>query len=1086
MLLITRIRLKPQFNVKSDAQYREIEKKHHELKEIIDEQPGLWCPLVGVERGERNNVFVVHGHEPRGLRDVQKALSSLPSGERDITVGYIAGEVLRGLARLERLGIQHRALSLDALRVTDKRHIQIQSLGAWYMTGYGSILASDASIGDPLYLPPEVLRHGPGGPKDKKLAGHVSSKADVWALGIILAQLLRGAPRAFGGPSREDEALQRGSQGSSGKRDDSGLAFIRNLSHRPSKASLRKIQALFADADESPNALHPRKVIRGLLRLIAAPASSVPGVRSPGGEGVQEWLALDEVDANVDLKNLISLCLTPSSKKRPTASELLSHPFLSSLPSPEAEAIVRPRFGSGLWRPRVRLHCVSLPTPPQFDETYTGIDKEALERDTLAKVPCGQELWYYLGLYLERIGENLGEWLVKRRVIYIPPALNTLPLGLLDRAKIVERDGVFGPGVEVRELELGFLVKASRKSLQNITRISTDIKILDDSKTAVEVALNIVTIAGYGIRELAELIRHSSARVEEIRHVVSFLAIHRIPLANFQRPSVWSALLGVHFASESMFRCQALEARVVPGDEMAKRMESVQRQLALDLPRLHSYSSALQRSSVRARVFCILQAWSAGGGGEKGSRRYWQGFDSVATVVAMTFKRESNAWSVLERLSDTYLKNYLVEGSESILPVHMSLVSSLLLYFDPKLAFHLRGSQVYPDMYAVSWILTLMSHSLSVDSKPYSSSIYPLWDAIFSHPSPFPLFTVIALLLLNKEKLLKMDVNSILPFLSSFPHVKVPELASLSTALFRHTPSHLYDWALGMPFEEPSVSAWRFERRARRAAAALAVQSSVTSPPVSPGTPKINNPTDIIGTGSEERTPSKNSALLSTPGKGAGDEEKEHEPGVESGNISSQRVGEYESTSAGTQRHIKDVDEVNSPSISPAALLALLKPPNAVETCMPSPTRDENQDASDRKSIRADVTSSSKGVSTELSDSKDIKDSTEDQLRELLEDSSWNGERVFEKVTKIPNYDIIVLDVRRSPGSPVLPNAIHFPLEKKSPSRHIASMSPGQGQLSSSMPQSVPTTTAEAATRAAGAAAGAIASTVSSNICISA
>eukprot|EP00954_Amorphochlora_amoebiformis_P025381 1372529-Amorphochlora_amoeboformis.AAC.2 len=86
------------------------------------------------------------------------------------------------------LGIQHRALSLDALRVTDKRHIQIQSLGAWYMTGYGSILASDASIGDPLYLPPEVLRHGPGGPKDKKLAGHVSSKADVWALGIILAQ----------------------------------------------------------------------------------------------------------------------------------------------------------------------------------------------------------------------------------------------------------------------------------------------------------------------------------------------------------------------------------------------------------------------------------------------------------------------------------------------------------------------------------------------------------------------------------------------------------------------------------------------------------------------------------------------------------------------------------------------------------------------------------------------------------------------------------------------------------------------------------------------------------------------------------
>ncbi len=81
---------------------------------------------------------------------------------------------------IENEGIIHRDLKPDNIMVDDALNVKIIDYGLSKIVDFSSITSTGAQIGSPLYMSPEQL-------KDSK---HIDYRADIYALGIILYELL--------------------------------------------------------------------------------------------------------------------------------------------------------------------------------------------------------------------------------------------------------------------------------------------------------------------------------------------------------------------------------------------------------------------------------------------------------------------------------------------------------------------------------------------------------------------------------------------------------------------------------------------------------------------------------------------------------------------------------------------------------------------------------------------------------------------------------------------------------------------------------------------------------------------------------
>ncbi|MGH7438670.1 MAG: serine/threonine-protein kinase [Polyangiaceae bacterium] len=115
------------------------------------------------------------------------------------TVGYVL-EALDGLAQAHALDIIHRDLKpanlFLAVQTNGTSTVKLVDFGisksiASRRSGTTGVLTGDHStVGSPTYMAPEQIRS----PKD------VDARSDIWALGVVLYELLSGAP-PFGGDS---------------------------------------------------------------------------------------------------------------------------------------------------------------------------------------------------------------------------------------------------------------------------------------------------------------------------------------------------------------------------------------------------------------------------------------------------------------------------------------------------------------------------------------------------------------------------------------------------------------------------------------------------------------------------------------------------------------------------------------------------------------------------------------------------------------------------------------------------------------------------------------------------------------------
>jgi len=112
----------------------------------------------------------------------------------------IAKQVARGLAKAHRLGIVHRDIKPENLMLTTDGVVKILDFGIAKLSGSSDLTGTEHRIGTPSYMAPEQTRRG-----------QVDSRADLWALGVVLYEMIAGR-RPFGGanPITVLQAIQYG------------------------------------------------------------------------------------------------------------------------------------------------------------------------------------------------------------------------------------------------------------------------------------------------------------------------------------------------------------------------------------------------------------------------------------------------------------------------------------------------------------------------------------------------------------------------------------------------------------------------------------------------------------------------------------------------------------------------------------------------------------------------------------------------------------------------------------------------------------------------------------------------------------
>ena len=131
------------------------------------------------EFGITEYVIVMEYFEGKTLRTYLK-----DDIELDVLISIFV-QVLYGVKELhntiiENEGIVHRDLKPDNIMVDDRLNVKIIDYGLSKIVDFSSITSTGAQIGSPLYMSPEQL-------KDSK---HIDYRADIYALGVILYEMV--------------------------------------------------------------------------------------------------------------------------------------------------------------------------------------------------------------------------------------------------------------------------------------------------------------------------------------------------------------------------------------------------------------------------------------------------------------------------------------------------------------------------------------------------------------------------------------------------------------------------------------------------------------------------------------------------------------------------------------------------------------------------------------------------------------------------------------------------------------------------------------------------------------------------------
>eukprot|EP00944_MAST-04C_sp_MAST-4C-sp1_P009886 g9886.t1 len=250
----------------------------------------------------------------------------------------------------------------------------------------------------------------------------------------------------------------------------------------------------------------------------------------------------------------------------------------------------------------------------------------------------------------------------------------------------------------------------------------------------------------------------------------------RIAFSDTYRPHIWQFLLENNCRSnfETLDQGDGVKSdtsNVLHGDRAVRRRfsepmrkqpisEEVMQLLELDVAR----SRFVQTDTERKELLELLTLWlyMLPKGGE-----YRQGADTLAAICYRVFsslkKTETGARMMLMTCRK-FIPAYFTDGKNNkYLEQRLCLFSSLLCFWDPQVASHLKMAGVSPAMFSVPWFVTLFG-----DIWPLEKVLY-LWDALFVIGPDFLVFVAITIVShsTNRAKLLTSNFSQCLSFLSS-------------------------------------------------------------------------------------------------------------------------------------------------------------------------------------------------------------------------------------------------------------------------------------------------------------------------------
>lgn len=147
------------------------------------------------------------------------------------------------------------------------------------------------------------------------------------------------------------------------------------------------------------------------------------------------------------------------------------------------------------------------------------------------------------------------------------------------------------------------------------------------------------------------------------------------------------------------------------------------RQISVDIPRCHQYNEMLASPQGHLKLKRILKAWLAHN--EANGEVYWQGLDSLAApFVILNFNNEPQAFACFDLFVKKYLNGFFQKDNSALIQEYLALFQTIISFHDPQLSNHLALLNFVPDLYAISWFLTMFTHILPL------YQIVQLWDTL--------------------------------------------------------------------------------------------------------------------------------------------------------------------------------------------------------------------------------------------------------------------------------------------------------------------------------------------------------------------
>ncbi|XP_046918189.2 LOW QUALITY PROTEIN: TBC domain-containing protein kinase-like protein [Dermatophagoides farinae] len=239
------------------------------------------------------------------------------------------------------------------------------------------------------------------------------------------------------------------------------------------------------------------------------------------------------------------------------------------------------------------------------------------------------------------------------------------------------------------------------------------------------------------------------------------------------RAQIWCSLLNVRWKDKLLFE---------QIDKISKT--TTDRQIAVDIPRCHQYNDLLASAEGHRKLTRILKAWLAYN--ESNGEVYWQGLDSLAApFVILNFNNESQAFACFDHFVRKYLHGFFQKDNSAAIQEYLALFQVIIAFHDPVLSNHLASLKFVPDLYAISWFLTMFTHILPL------YQIFQLWDTLILGNESFPLFIGLAILHQLRDRILDFTFNDCILIFSDLPQIDIDRCVRNSIKFFCSTPKSI-------------------------------------------------------------------------------------------------------------------------------------------------------------------------------------------------------------------------------------------------------------------------------------------------------